>query len=307
MSEKKKDVAVDLSAITAIFEEVDMEDLESSPEIQQILAALALPEAEFEILQEYLLNNLEKSLNLSPSDKLAMVYSLQASGVDVSDLNTLAQDLELGFSAMMQDQGLEVEPIKLDFLKRFFGLIIKGIADAQGLSKQFVPIPIEKVSEKAIIPTYANAGDAGLDLYAIEDTTIAPGETKIVGTGIKIALPLGYQAEVRPRSGVSSKTNLRIANSPGTIDSNYRGEIGVIITNIEPKIVDIEYDFELIDGKPVGIKVLSIEHGKDYTITEGMRFAQLVITETPTAVFQEVSSVGEIGFDRGGGFGSTGE
>jgi dUTP pyrophosphatase len=163
-----------------------------------------------------------------------------------------------------------------------------------------VSVPIQLCHPDAQHPVYAKAGDAGMDLYAVEDITINPGETVIVPTGIKVALPLGYEFEVRPRSGLSVKTPLRVANAPGTIDSGYRDEIGVIITNIEPKIKDMVFHN---DGS---IDQRGILWGQSYTITKGMRFAQLVLKEVPTCVFYDVEDVKAIGFDRAGGFGSSG-
>lgn len=83
-------------------------------------------------------------------------------------------------------------------------------------------------------------------------------------------------------------------------------EIGVIIQNTEPKIKDIEYVPEIVEGKIKGLRVLSIEHGGSYTITKGMRFAQIVLNEVPSIAFYEVDNVGEIGEDRASGFGETG-
>ena len=88
---------------------------------------------------------------------------------------------------------------------------------------------IEKYREDAVIPTYAHEGDAGMDLYAAEDVIIAPGTSVLVPTGLKMAIPVGYEVQIRPRSGVSLKTALRIPNSPGTIDSGYRDEVNVIM------------------------------------------------------------------------------
>lgn len=84
----------------------------------------------------------------------------------------------------------------------------------------------------AKLPAYATPGASGFDLVAIEDVEICRGETKLVKTGLAVEIPKGYEMQVRPRSGLSLKTPLRVANSPGTVDSDYRGEVGVILTNI---------------------------------------------------------------------------
>jgi dUTP pyrophosphatase len=141
-----------------------------------------------------------------------------------------------------------------------------------------------------------------MDLYALDDYVIEPGKTKLIPTGIKIALPPGYELQVRPKSGRALKTKLRVANTPGTIDAGYRDEICVIIENIESPIRDLTYHFDE-DGS---IKIDSILHGTNQYIGKGEKFAQLVLMEVPKASLYEVESISEIGENRGGGFGSTG-
>jgi dUTP pyrophosphatase len=149
------------------------------------------------------------------------------------------------------------------------------------------------------MPTYAHLTDSGMDVYALDDITIVPGETKLVPTGIKVAIPAGYELQVRPKSGRCLKTKLRVANTPGTIDAGYRDEIGVIIDNIEPFIKSADIDE---NGR-----LYNVEFGSSYTIGKGEKFAQLVLCEVPKAVFYQVESVGEVANDgRNGGFGSTG-
>ena len=94
-----------------------------------------------------------------------------------------------------------------------------------------VKVYVEKCRDEAIIPVYAKEGDAGMDVCAAIGADIYPGQTIIIPTGLKLAIPTGYEIQVRPRSGLSYKTFLRIANSPGTIDSGYRDELGIIISN----------------------------------------------------------------------------
>ena len=191
--------------------------------------------------------------------------------------------------------------IKKDFLKKIYLITANKLQEFVKNQNKVIHIPCE-LEEGVNLPVYAHKTDAGLDIYAREEITITPGETKIIGTGIKTAIPEGYAILIQPRSGQSVKTKLRIANTPGLIDSGYRDEIGVIIENIEPPFKDIDYEFD--DKGEIHIK--SIEHGKAYTITEGQRFAQMRLVEVPKAEFVKVESVGEIGEDRGGGFGSSG-
>lgn len=130
------------------------------------------------------------------------------------------------------------------------------------------------------LPCYATQHSAGMDLLAaiVEPETLGSGERALIPTGLSIALPDGYEAQIRPRSGLALKNGISLVNSPGTIDADYRGEIGVIIIN----------------------------HGKEsFTVERGMRIAQMVISPYSRAQFLEVIELPAS--DRGtGGFGSTG-
>jgi dUTP pyrophosphatase len=138
-----------------------------------------------------------------------------------------------------------------------------------------------------------------MDVYALEDITINPGETKMIPLGIKVALPAGYELQVRPKSGRCLRTKLRVANTPGTIDAGYRDEICVLIDNIEPFIKNAKIT-------PEGY-ITEVEYGSSYTIGKGEKFAQLVLNEIPKAIFYEVNDIDTIENDgRDGGFGSTG-
>lgn len=190
---------------------------------------------------------------------------------------------------------------KKDFLKEIYSSVSNKLQETINITNKTIHVPCQ-LEEGVQLPIYAHETDAGLDIYAREEITINPGETKIIGTGIKTAIPEGYAILIQPRSGQSVKTKLRIANTPGLIDSGYRDEIGVIIENIEPPFKDIDYEFDE-NGK---IQINSILHGNSYTIAEGQRFAQMRLVQVPKAEFIQVESVGEIGEDRGGGFGSTG-
>ena len=130
------------------------------------------------------------------------------------------------------------------------------------------------------LPDYATAAAAGADLLAAidQDIELAPLERKIVPTGISIALPVGFEAQVRPRSGLAAKNGVTLVNSPGTIDADYRGEIGVILINLSKE---------------------------PFRISRGMRIAQLVVARHARAVWREVSELDRTA--RGAcGFGSTG-
>ena len=111
-----------------------------------------------------------------------------------------------------------------------------------------IKIKLEKTDESANIPKYANKGDSGFDLASIEPVTLAPGETKLIGTGLSFSIPEGYEMQVRPRSGMSAKSKFRIANAPGTVDSNFRGEVKIIAENTGHRPIFIEKGDRIAQG-----------------------------------------------------------
>ena len=259
---------------------------------------LTLPDEQFGIIAPVFLSELEKSLN-NVEDKIFIAQAVNAAGQKVEDI----QKLYLEIINSIDSQFAEVlSPYKRDFLKRMMAISYNCIAETEGVVKRVVQIPIELTSTDAKIPTYAHLGDGAVDLYSPADYTIKPGETVIIPCDIKVALPYGYAFLIHPRSGTSAKTKLRVANSVGLVDSQYKGVIGVIIENIESPIKDITYEFD-DNGRPI---LTSVLHGQSYTISKGERFAQMRLVEVPTASFFAVNSVDGIGDDRGGGFGSSG-
>lgn len=123
-------------------------------------------------------------------------------------------------------------------------------------------VNIKKLTSDAIIPTYAHEGDAGADLYSLVTRTLLPGEIFLVPTGLAIEIPIGYEGQIRSRSGLACKFGVAVVNAPGTIDSCYRGEI----------------------------KVALINHGDEcYRLNAGDRIAQLVIAPVISAKFTEVA------------------
>lgn len=147
-----------------------------------------------------------------------------------------------------------------------------------------VPLNLEilvtKLHPSAIIPTYAKPGDAGADLYSVEEKSLKPGERTLVKTGIAIALPEGFVGLVHPRSGLALKNGISVVNTPGTIDSGYRGEIGVVLIN---------HDLT-----------------ESFSVKVGDRIAQLVIQKFETANFKIVSELPR-SERASGGYGSTGK
>jgi dUTP pyrophosphatase len=143
-----------------------------------------------------------------------------------------------------------------------------------------VPVEVKRLAHGGglPLPAYATEGAAGMDVVSAEDVTIAPGERHAVATGLALAIPQGYEIQVRPRSGLALKHGITVPNTPGTIDSDYRGELKVILINLgtEP-----------------------------FVIQRGDRVAQLVLAPVVQAAWEEVAELDAT--ERGeGGFGSTG-
>ena len=266
-------------------------------------ALLAMPDEEFKAISPVLMDEINRSLN-NPADRITLVAAMTAQGYNGEDLTETFDEICKEIDAQLT----ELSQVKKDWLKQLMGATINAINETEGISKRFIRIPYEKCHEDAKEPAYAHLSDSGMDVYALEDITLAPGEQKIIPIGIKVALPAGYELQVRPKSGLSAKTKLRVANAPGTVDAGYRDEIGVIVENVEPPIKDITYEpvMNIENGQIDHLQITSILYGSSYTIGKGQKFAQLVLSEVPKAVLYEVESVGEIGEDRGGGFGSTG-
>lgn len=140
-------------------------------------------------------------------------------------------------------------------------------------------VKVKKLHEAAVVPKYAKPGDAGMDLCSVENVSLGAGQRLLVATGLALEIPPGFEGQVRPRSGNAIKMGLTVLNSPGTIDSGYRGEVKVILYNTSNQIAEIKC---------------------------GDRIAQLVIAAVETADVELVEELSDT--ERGaGGFGSTGK
>ena len=149
------------------------------------------------------------------------------------------------------------------------GSVVGGVID----------IPVTRLRDDAVLPTRAYPGDAGLDLVACERHELAPGERALVGTGIAVAIPAGHAGFVTPRSGLAAEHGITIVNTPGLVDSGYRGELRVILQNT--------------DGRQA------------FVVEPGMRIAQLVVIAVADSTLREVDALPDS--ERGaGGFGSSG-
>ena len=143
-----------------------------------------------------------------------------------------------------------------------------------------IDVYVQKLAADAVVPKYAHDGDAGVDLYSAINLNLKPGERALVPTGLKMAIPCGYEGQVRPKSGLALKHGLTVLNTPGTVDAPYRGEVGVIVINHDKSAA--------------------------YEIKKGEKIAQMVFNKVEYVTFTEVPELDAT--TRGeGGFGSTGK
>lgn len=262
--------------------------------IDAIAVLLSMDDAQFELVSPGILDSFLRSLNTTNA-RLMFAQSINATG-------STAESVQDEFLQLVNEIDIitDLTAPKRDFLKKLLRGINTAISETEGIAKRYIQIPFVKCHPDAKMPEYAHPDDSGMDVYAVDDYVIHPGETKLIPTGIKVAVPNGYEIQIRPKSGRALKTKMRIANSIGTVDAGFRGELQVIIENIEPPIKDITYDFD-DNGRPI---ITSILRGSDMTIGKGEKFAQLVLMEVPKAVLFQVENLDDT--ERGnGGFGST--
>ena len=255
----------------------------------QIFATLfALSDEDFELLRPIILDSMLDTYS-DPQVQMQLAQALAQSGLSINDV--------INYTDEVVDQlfkGIELSEPKKDFFKMMFATVANAISTSTINPAHVVEIPVEICREGARLPAYATNGSGAMDIYNIEEVTLRPGECKIVPIGIKVAIPHGYGLLIQPRSGLSRKIKLRIPNSPGLVDEDYHEEIGVIVENITPPLLDMD---ESIDSKL---------YGSDITIGAGERFAQMRLVEIPRVRWREVTTLGAQTEDHGAGFGSTG-
>lgn len=234
---------------------------------------LKLPDEKFSAAVKNIKEVLETVFK-DPSYQETVLSTIRTSGGNKdfsADKETLSEYIERVKTSTLSQS-------KKDFIELFLTNVIMVTSELVEVPRQRIEVEIKKLSENAKLPEYAHLTDAGADIFALEDTYLKPNETKLVKTGIAVAIPIGYEIQIRPRSGLSLKTPLRVANAPGTIDTDYRGEVCVIMWNSGNEAVKIE---------------------------AGDKIAQMVINEVPMIKWKEVTELSST--ERGaGGFGSTG-
>lgn len=233
-----------------------------------------IPDEKFDALYDTLMVTMQESFT-SQEFQQEMIHSFKT--IPNFDPETEKAGLENFIKEIEEDETLSDK--KKEFLRALFNDAFLAALDFAEAPRERITVEVQKLNDTAKLPEYSHTSDAGADVFSAEDISIGAAETKIVKTGLKVAIPIGYEIQIRPRSGLSAKTGLRVANAPGTIDAGYRGEVGIIITNISTE--------------PYEIKV-------------GDKIAQMVIAPTPMIKWKEVATISD-DTDRGvGGFGSSG-
>lgn len=269
--------------------------VDSIPGFAELFEILMYPDEEFDEVKKFILIQYQNELlDSSKKQKLRLLYKvIQESNPDIKEnLDLVAKEVRKTLEGQVCES-------KIDFVEQIVGMT-KTLLEESFTDREEVPVPTELCRDDAKYPIYAHLGDDGMDLFAAEDVLIAPMKIPdsteelplfytlsdkvaknvcIVPTGVKMAIPDGYMAEIKPRSGHSLFTYLRVANSPGTIDTGYFNEIGVICEN-------------------VGFVPLLIKKGD--------KIAQMSLRHSPMIRIAPVKSVEEFGRNRGGGYGHTG-
>lgn len=251
---------------TELFKELEIEGVFS--EMAWILDA---PQETFDATKDDMLNSIAQQYTAD----MLMKEIAANDEIEISDIKVQMIETYDIFEEIFESEQYDLPKDRCDFFLEIIDTLITMVNSMP--DRKMVEVVIETCHDKAVIPSYAHDTDAGADIYAVEDTEIPGNTTMIVKTGLKVAIPNGWEIQIRPRSGMSAKTPIRIANAPGTIDTGYRDEIGVICHNTSPY---------------------------PYTIKEGDRIAQMIISSVPMIKFTS-GKVSDIEGDRGGGFGST--
>jgi len=208
-----------------------------------------------------------------------ITHARKIAGLSQTDL---AERLGIGLRTLQQyEQGVFLANIKHKTVRKFIDVLNMRHSDFGGLDEDGLPVRITTLDngEGPPLPEYATNGSAGVDLMAAEELRIPEGGWKLVPCGFAMELPEGYEAQIRPRSGLALRHGVTVLNAPGTIDADYRGEVGVMLVN----------------------------HGKgQFTVESGMRIAQMVVAPVTRVSWATVDSLSDT--ERGeGGYGSTGD
>lgn len=260
--------------------------------VDTLINILSLPNDEFKIFMPIILNEWSSVLN-NPDLRFEMGrrISQDEARSAAEGVNNMLLSVEKSINDLE-----DISATKKSFLNRLFLMIYNFLLEVAGEdSTIFLPTQLDNGAK---LPQYAHTSDSGMDLFSLANYDIAPGETVVVRTGVRFSIPEGYEIQIRNKSGIAKNTKLRIANTPGTIDAGYEGEIGVIVENIEAPIQTLEVD---MNGC-----ITNIEYGKSYQIEKGQKFAQAVLCKVEHAIIKEYDDITSKSERGEGGFGSTG-
>lgn len=278
-----------------------IEEDEADEYVKAFSSLMSLDDEQFMVVAAGVLENFYSAFK-DPQIQLGIAQNLSIQGVAAEDMMDELASIAENLQKSLDDK---ISQIKIDFFKSILGIVANALGENERIARRVVSVPIQRLFDEVKLPEYAHTTDSGLDVFALDDYTIDPGEIKIIPTGLRVALPKGYEIQVRAKSGLSARTHMRVANGIGTVDEGFHDEIGIILENNEPAIKDITYDFDDETHRPI---ITSILHGSPVYITKGQKIAQLVLAEIPKISWQEVNDITLYGAeDRQGGFGSTGK
>lgn len=259
-------------------------------DIQELISVLSeileMSDEFFEQSSPVIFDEILRQLSDTAADKYldSIFIQLDQSGESVE---SFLQDLKLAeqkiLDTILSFKEKYPDGIKNEFIDKFYSIVESYFSyiSLRTLSRDNTYCAVEFCHPNAKLPTYAHAGDQGADVYAVEDVIIPPHSYgNKVPTGLKIAIPHGWAIAIRPRSGLSMKTPLRISNSPATIDQLYRGEIAILFDNFSNEAVEIK---------------------------TGDRIAQFILEKNYSAIYHEVDFVDADTERSEGGFGSSGK
>lgn len=240
----------------------------------QMIMVLDLPDDQFDKIYPQFKPELDK-IFLNQDIQREILTATRHNTASPEDIAEARDAIESFLNEIEEDETLS--PNKKEMLTTLIKGSLELTFDMVKNPRERITVKIQKIVPEAILPSYAHDSDAGADIYSLEEVTLKPHTTALIKTGIKVAIPGGYEIQIRPRSGLSLKTPLRVANAPGTVDSAYRGEVCVIMENTG---------------------------NISQTIKAGDKIAQMVIAPVPMIVWEETDTLDDT--DRGvGGFGST--
>lgn len=274
-----------------------LNEQENADGMQFLAAMLTLKDETFEILRPVLQDSMVEIFD-EPQVQMQLIQGFAQSGISIDDLVNHSDEV---FDSLFNNSEVQLSESKKDFFKFLMTAIVNSISASTINPAHVVEIPIEICREDTKLPTYATNGSAAMDIYSPAEYTIDPGQTIIIPTGIKVAIPHGYALLIHPRSGLSSRTKIRIPNSLGLIDEDYHEEIGVIVENTDQKVKDAD-----MYNAPDGLELVK-EYGASITIGKGERIAQMRLVEVPRIRWKQVNSLGNFEEDHGKGFGSSGK